>query len=135
MGRRPRRVGEQVLRELGEIFQRGLVRDPAIGYLTITAVDMSPDLRHARVFYSVYGDDVDHDATQRALERAAPFVRRELGRRLRTKVTPEPRFELDISLERAARVEELLRRDRDTGAEDDSEDPGEEVSGESPTRD
>ena len=134
MGHRPRRVGEQVLRELGEIFQRGLVHDPAIGFLTITAVDMSPDLRHARVFYSVFGDDVDHDATQRALDRAAPFLRRELGRRLRIKSTPELRFELDLSLERAARVEELLQLDRGT-EEDDGDDPGEEVSGESPTRD
>lgn len=136
MTRRPRRVGEQVLRELGEIFQRGLVRDPAIGFVTFTAVDMSPDLRQARVFYSVFHEDgADPDAgegTQKALERAQPFVRRELGRRLHLKVTPELQFKADISLVRAARVEELLKREGIGGEEDPAEDL-DEVSSEDPT--
>lgn len=134
MGRRPQRVGEQVLRELGDIFQRGLVRDPALGYLTFTGVEMSPDLRLARVFYSVYGDERERAATQSALDRAQAFVRRELGRRLRLKATPVLQFHVDLSLERAARVEELLQRERERGEEGAQDQPG-EVTGEEPTGD
>jgi len=109
MGRRPKRVGEQILRELGALFSRGKIKDPDIGFVTFTAVDMSPDLRLARVYFSVMGEAAEVETSRAALERAAPFVRRELGRQLRLKVTPSLEFLHDASLDHAARIEQLLR--------------------------
>lgn len=109
MGMRPQRVAELVLRELGDLFGSGKIKDPDIGFVTFTGVDMSPDLRLARVYFSVYGESSDLQATENALGRARGFVRRELGQRLRLKVTPNIEFLIDRSLQRGARIDELLR--------------------------
>lgn len=106
--RRPRRVGEMILRELGEMFSQGRIKDPDIGFVTFTGVDMSPDLRQARAFYSVLGDTVDPEQVQRAMNRVAPWVRREIGQRLKLRSTPAIEFRLDTSLARAARIDQIL---------------------------
>ena len=130
MTTRTRRVGELVLRELGALFQRGRVRDPDIGFVTFTGVDMTPDLRRARVFYSVLGAGDDQSTTQAALDRACPFVRRELGRKLHLKVTPEIEFRIDRSIEHGARIDQLLRDVGVSGAEGENCDDGGDDGGE-----
>lgn len=85
------------------------VHDPGIGFLTITHVKVSPDLQHARVYYTIMGDDRARREARRALERAAPFLRRQLGRRLRIKRVPELQFFFDESIERQDRLERILQ--------------------------
>jgi ribosome-binding factor A len=84
------------------------VSDPRIGFATITDVETAPDLRHAKVWVSVIGQKGDRDETLRALAQAMPFIRHELGRRLRIKRIPELHVRLDDSAERGTRVLHLL---------------------------
>lgn len=88
---------------------RGSVRDPGIGFITLTRVHMTPDLQMARVFYTSLGDVVARKETARALTRATPFLRRQLGGRLRLRRVPELEFCFDESVGHHARVEELLQ--------------------------
>lgn len=85
------------------------VHDPGIGFLTVTQVTVSSDLQHARVYYTTMGDDRARRESQRALERAAPFLRRQLGRRLRLRRVPELQFCFDESIERQDRIERILQ--------------------------
>lgn len=105
--RRVERLNEQLKREITEIV-RNEVKDPRIGFATITAVRTSPDLSFARVYVSVFGEDAAKEQTVEGLQAAAPFIRGELGRRLHIRRIPELRFELDRSLEHAMRIERLL---------------------------
>src|SRR5262245_36957381 len=99
---------DQLLRqEIAEIVSRE-VADPRIGFATITDVETAPDLRHAQVWVSVIGQPKERDATIAALGRAMPFVRRELGHRLRLKRIPELHVRLDDTAERGTRVLRLL---------------------------
>ena len=84
------------------------IADPRVGFATITGVETAPDLRHAKVFVSVIGQADDRKEAIRALGRAMPFVRHELGKRLRLKRIPEFHLELDETLERGTRVLHLL---------------------------
>jgi ribosome-binding factor A len=92
---------------MGEILARD-VQDPRIGFVTITDVETTPDLRFARVWVSVIGDKDERATTVAALERAMPFVRHELGTRLRIRRIPELRVLLDDSIERGTRVLQLI---------------------------
>ena len=78
-GYRPTRVGDQIRQELGELLTRGVVHDPGIGFITVTRVEVSADLQHARVFYTTLGDPQARRETAQALERATPFFRRHIG--------------------------------------------------------
>jgi ribosome-binding factor A len=93
---------------LGETIQ-GL-KDPRIGFTTVTAVKVTPDLRHARVFVSVLGSDAERAQTMKGLQSATSFLRAELGRQMRLRYLPELVFELDTSPEVAQRVEQLLKK-------------------------
>jgi ribosome-binding factor A len=84
------------------------VADPRIGFATITSVETTPDLRHARVWVSVIGQPAEREATVAALRRAMPFVRHELGTRLRIRRIPELHVQLDDTAERGTRVLQLL---------------------------
>ncbi|MBU1492749.1 MAG: 30S ribosome-binding factor RbfA [Actinomycetota bacterium] len=84
------------------------LKDPGLGFITITAVDTAPDLRNARVYYSVLGDGEQAQATAHALERAKPHVRSQVGRRVRLKYLPDLRFEADRAIEHGMRIEQLL---------------------------
>ena len=88
------------------------VHDPGIGFVTITRVQMTPDLQQARVFYTVFGDDQARKNTGRAIERAAPFLRRQIGSRLRLKRVPELTFLYDESIAGQDRIERLLNEVR-----------------------
>jgi len=85
------------------------LKDPRLGFVTITGVDTAPDLRSARVYYSVLGDETQRDETREALERSAPHIRHEVGRQVRMKYLPELRFETDEAIDRGMRMEQLLR--------------------------
>jgi len=84
------------------------VHDPGIGFLTITRVKVSPDLQQARVFYTTIGDDKARKETARALGRATPFLRRQVGGRLRLKNVPMLEFSYDDSIERQDRIEKIM---------------------------
>lgn len=114
---RSHRVGDQIQKEISALLLKGL-KDPRVGFVTITAVEVSSDLRHARVYYTVMGDDQGRLETQRGLNSAIPFLRRELGKRLRLRLVPELAFQYDTSLEYGNRIESLLR---DLNREDDAQ--------------
>ncbi len=84
------------------------VHDPGIGFVTITRVAVSPDLQHARIAYTALGDEQQRRTTSRALDRAAPFLRRQLGSRLRLRRTPELRFIYDEAVAGHDRIEQIL---------------------------
>ena len=103
------KVGEQVRQEIMSIIRRDL-KDPRIGFVSITAVRMSSDLRQARVRVSVLGDPEEKKASIKGLVSAKGLIRHELGRRLRNlKFSPELRFELDPSIEYSVHISELLK--------------------------
>ena len=106
-GSRPDRVADQLRGELAAVLARE-VHDPGIGFVTLTRVQVSPDLQLARVFYTALGDEKTRMATRRALERATPFLRRQIGARLRLKRTPELTFVYDDSIAGQDRIEQIL---------------------------
>jgi ribosome-binding factor A len=106
-GSRPERVADQIRGELASLLARE-VHDPGIGFVTLTRVQVSPDLQAARVFYTALGDDPARAASRRALERAAPFLRRQIGARLRLKRAPELTFIYDDSIAGQDRIEQIL---------------------------
>jgi len=93
---------------LGETIQT--LKDPRIGFVTVTAVRVTGDLRNARVFVSVLGDEDERAATMSGLQSATPYLRTELGRQMKVKYLPELQFELDTGPEEAQRLEALLKR-------------------------
>ncbi len=107
MSQRTDRVDELLRQEIGTLLARE-VQDPRIGFATITDVETSPDLRHAKVWVSVIGQKADRDETLRALSDAMPFIRHELGKRLRIRRIPDLHVRLDDSAERGTRVLHLL---------------------------
>ena len=108
-GHRPDRVGDQIRQEISELLARGAVRDPGIGFITLTHVRVSPDLQLARVFYTSLGDDKARRETAKALERATPFLRRHIGGRLRLRRVPELEFRFDEAIAHQDRIEQILR--------------------------
>lgn len=105
---RHERLADQIRIEVAEMIE-GELKDPRIGFATVTHVDLSPDLRHARVLVSVMGDDDSQRETLKGLASAAGFVRREIVQRLRLRRAPELVFALDNEAEQAERVEILLK--------------------------
>ena len=114
-GHRPDRVGDQIRETLSEMLTRGAVHDPGIGFITITRVKVSADLQVARVFYTSMGDEKARRETARALGRATPFFRRQVGSRLQLRRVPELEFRFDESIAHQDRIEQILR---DLHAED-----------------
>jgi bifunctional oligoribonuclease and PAP phosphatase NrnA len=106
-GRRTQRVGESMREVLGELLQRQ-VKDPRVGFVTITAVRVKPDLSRADVYYTVLGDEKDRAATQAGLESATPFLRSETGRRVRLKNLPDLEFHFDETPVRAQKVDSII---------------------------
>lgn len=99
------------------MLARGAVHDPGIGFMTLTKVQVSPDLQQARVFYTTLGDPKARVQTAKALERATPFLRRQLGGRLRLRRVPEIEFRFDETIQHQDRIEQILRdlREEDAG--------------------
>ena len=107
MSQRTERVDELLRQEIGSIIARD-VADPRVGFATITSVETTADLRHAKVWVSVIGQPAEREATVAALRRAMPFVRRELGARLRIRRIPDLHVQLDDTAERGTRILQLL---------------------------
>jgi ribosome-binding factor A len=120
--RRPDRLAEAIREEVAT-FVSDNAKDPRIvGMVTITGVDVTRDLRSARVFVSILGSDSERDATFEGLNSLASHLRSHLGRVLRLRAAPEIHFRYDESVTRAARIETLLARIKD-GQPDSNEDP------------
>ena len=119
-GSRPDRVADQIRSELALLLARE-VHDPGIGFVTLTRVQVSPDLQQARVMYTSLGDDKARAASAKAIERAAPFLRRQIGQRLRLKRTPELRFFYDEAIAGQDRIEQILNELHAAPTPDDSE--------------
>jgi ribosome-binding factor A len=115
--KRAERVSDQMKQEIADILMRK-IKDPRIGFVTVTDVEVADDLRNAKVFVSVYGSE--KAATLKGLESASPYIRSELGRRMRMKFIPELLFRYDDSVERGAHINELLHeiqeKDEETGS-------------------
>jgi ribosome-binding factor A len=110
MSRRTERVSDLLREEISSLVRNEL-RDPRLGGLvTITGVDVSPDLRRAYVSVSVLGSDDERTSTMEALEHARPFVKRELAQRLKLRYIPDVRFVSDTSIERAQKLTDMLRQ-------------------------
>jgi ribosome-binding factor A len=114
--KRSEKVGDQIREEISQILLREL-KDPRIGFVTITTVAVSDDLRTAKVYYSVFGGEQDKEESYKGLESAKGYIKRELGRRMRLKYMPEIIFMFDDSLEYGEHIEELLRDVKDSGEE------------------
>ncbi|MEW6044925.1 MAG: 30S ribosome-binding factor RbfA [Bacillota bacterium] len=107
MGRlRVERLREEYRREVSDILRR--MKDPRLGFVTVTDVEVSPDLRHVKVFVSVLGSEEDRRRTLGVLDQARGYVRTEAGQRIRLRHTPEISFYFDESVERGARVMTIL---------------------------
>jgi ribosome-binding factor A len=109
--KRKDRVGDQIKKEVSQIIQREL-KDPGIGFVTVTGVELSPDLKNARIFYSVLGDEQKRQKSDQALNRAVFFIQHEIGKKMRLKYTPKIKFVYDHSLEKGARIEKALEKIR-----------------------
>jgi ribosome-binding factor A len=105
--RRPEQVGETLRQVITDALARE-VRDPRVGFVTVTAVLVSPDLSHARVMVSVPGEDSEKTRALEGLQSAAGFLRTRAAKSLTTRSVPELHFELDRGLEHAARINQLL---------------------------
>ncbi len=107
-GKRLDRVNQLIKEEISLLLQREL-KDPRLGFVTVTEVDTARDLRTAKVFVSVLGDDAQWTASLAALDRARGFIRSWLRQHLDLRVTPELDFRPDRSLQHAARIQRLLK--------------------------
>ena len=108
MGNRPDRVAEAIRDELSQLIARD-VHDPGVGFITLTRVKVSPDLQAARVYYTTMGDEKAQRETAKALKRATPFLRRQLGQRIRLRRVPEVAFFYDESIAQGDRIEQILQ--------------------------
>ncbi len=122
-GSRPDRVADQIRSELAQLLARE-VHDPGIGFVTLTRVQVSADIQLARVFYTVLGDEAARRSSGKALHRAVPFLRRQLGHRLRLKRVPELKFQYDEGIAGQDRVEQLLNEIHAADRARDNEDDG-----------
>src|SRR5690242_16290823 len=110
---RPERVGQEIQAAIGQILSRGELRDPRIGFITITGVKVSPDLRVARVFYTMVGAEKERQETQKGLDAAKGFVRREVTSAVNLRVSPEIFFTFDESVGEGDKIDRLLREVRE----------------------
>lgn len=111
--KRPERVGHEIQAAIADLVTKGELRDPRIGFITITGVKVSPDLRVAKVFYSVIGNEEQRKSTHAGLEAAKGFIRREVTSRVQLRVSPEIFFSFDESIGEGDKIERLLKQVKD----------------------
>ena len=119
--RRPDKVGGVIKEEISQMLLRE-IKDPRIGFVTITRVKVSKDLRFVKVYFSVLGDQSAREDSLRGLNSATGFMRRELGRRLRLRYVPDIVFSFDPSLEHMGRLAELIQEIHEDEKPEDSKD-------------
>jgi ribosome-binding factor A len=127
--KRTDRLNEQLRQEIS-LLVRDEVRDPRVGMVTITAVETSPELDHAKVYINTLGDDQEKQAALIGLQSASPFIRSQLSRRLHIRRVPELHFQVDRVLEEAGRIEALLRQVRPADEDGTAIEPGDSSGGE-----
>ncbi|MBP8950805.1 MAG: 30S ribosome-binding factor RbfA [Armatimonadetes bacterium] len=118
------RVNRLLQEEIADIMRREL-QDPLIGFATVTGVEVTADLKHAKVFVSVLGDEESKQSTMKALRRGHKYIRAVLADRITLKSIPELNFRLDETAERAQRIEILLRQSAEELADSDESEPEE----------
>jgi ribosome-binding factor A len=109
---RPDRIAAEIQAAVADLLTRGAIHDPRIGYITLTGVKVSPDLSVAQVFYSMIGTDEQKAETQAGLVAAKGFVRREVTKRVKLRISPEVFFTFDPSLDEGDKIERLLKEVR-----------------------
>ncbi|MEE8359721.1 MAG: 30S ribosome-binding factor RbfA [Candidatus Omnitrophota bacterium] len=119
MGARPERVQEALRREVSMIVQKE-IKDPRLGFITITKVEVTKDLKNAFVYYSVLGEEKVANNTRHALKSAVGYIRKLIGERMKMKYVPEITFRQDMSIEHAKRVYEILDNIKKEKSEDES---------------
>jgi ribosome-binding factor A len=107
--KRADKVSEAIKREISVMLTQE-VKDPGIHFVTVTAVETTDDLRHAKVFVSILGDEKTRQETMKGLERAKGFLRSEIGKRLQLRYTPDIQFHHDKSLDHAMKINGLLKQ-------------------------
>jgi len=118
-GKRAVRVGDQILKEVADLLMRK-VKDPRVYGVTLTGIDLSKDLKHGRIFYSVIGEHDDIIKTQTGLESAKGYIKREIGRRLNLRYMPDIMFQYDPTIETGNQMEKLFQKiHKDTPREPD----------------
>jgi ribosome-binding factor A len=120
---RVRRVGELIKEELSEIIKRDL-KDPRVGFVTITGVDVTPDLRRADIYISVLGSKREKEATLAVLQKAVGYFRKELAARIEMKYFPDLKFAIDPSIEAGMKIDKIIRKlhANDKAVEEEKED-------------
>ncbi|ACB85028.1 30S ribosome-binding factor RbfA [Natranaerobius thermophilus] len=129
-GMRKEKLQEELKKIISDILQRE-VKDPSVGFVTVTSVDLSGDLRHAKVFVSILGEKENQQDSLRGLEKATGFIRSELGKRVRLRHVPEIVFKFDESIEHGDHINKLLKQmnlgeDNEDNEDKENNDPGEE---------
>ncbi len=122
MGRRAERLAEEIREQVARMIASDL-KDPRLGFVTVTRVELAHDLGHARVHVGVLGGDAERKKSLAALQQASGFVRRELGRRLRIRHTPEIDFRYDKGLDATDRVATLLEAERQKSETESGREP------------
>lgn len=108
-GKRAQRVAALIKQELASMLSQA-VRDPRIGFVTVTEVEVSDDLKYARVFYSVLGTEEKREETAKGLEQARGFLQRDLAQTLNLRFTPHLSFAMDSSLEEGIKIDGIIRK-------------------------
>src|SRR5690625_490491 len=106
---RPNRVAEQMKKEIGELINQKL-KDPRIGFITVTDLDLTNDLQNATVYISVLGDETEKEESLIGLSKASGFIRSEIGKKIRLRKVPEIIFKFDEAHEHGNRIEAILRK-------------------------
>ncbi|NLA58943.1 MAG: 30S ribosome-binding factor RbfA [Firmicutes bacterium] len=117
---RVQRVREAIKQEASDIIRK--MKDPRVAFVTVTDAEVSRDLRHVKIFVSVLGDDESKRSAMEGLERATGYIRSEIGQRIRLRHTPEIIFRWDESIERGARISQLLRELREESSTSEDQD-------------
>lgn len=120
---RAQKVAEAIQKEISSLIIKGL-KDPRVGFVTITAVDVTSDLSLAKVFFTVIGDDKARKDSAAGLKSAVPYIRREIGKQLRLRVVPEVVFHYDTSIDYGHHIEALLKgiQEKEEDGRGDSQD-------------
>jgi len=118
-GKRSEKVADLIQKEISQMLVKS-IKDPRIGFITITKVTVSEDCRFAKIYFSIAGNSAERESSQKGLESAKGYIRKELGRRIRLRYTPEIMFQFDPSIEYAIHMGELIQSiHREKGSDGD----------------
>jgi ribosome-binding factor A len=122
-GKRSERIADLIQREVSELLQKS-IKDPRIGFVTLTRVQVSDDCRQARIYYSVMGTPEEQEGSLTGLQSARGFIRKELGHRLQLRYAPDVLFQFDPSIEYSIRLEEIFQKLHENEESEEHEENG-----------